>query len=98
MSFSIDSNPSPSPSSSSSSPSPQSDVSASASMSTFSGMMTNEDLSSETIAMMENDEDDCIIQELPIVLSQQLAQTLYLMQSPLRSLIKKKQINKKKKN
>ncbi len=52
--------------------------------STFSGMHTNEDLSQSAAAVANGEEDDEIVQEIPIVLSQELAHTLYLMQSPLR--------------
>jgi hypothetical protein len=63
-----------------------------ASLSTFSGMHTDEDFNTTEAredAQRQADEGgeevDEIVQELPIVLSQTLAQTLYLMQSPLRS-------------
>jgi hypothetical protein len=57
-----------------------------ASFATFDGMQTNEDLSSAQAAQVarEAGEEDEIVQEIPIVLSQELAHTLYLMQSPLR--------------
>ena len=55
-------------------------------------MQTREDWSTSEARQAERhqanqrgEEEDTIVQELPIVLSQQLAQTLYLMQSPLRS-------------
>jgi hypothetical protein len=64
---------------------------AAASLATFGGMQTEEDFTAEEARQFERDEAeengeevDEIVQELPIVLSQQLAQTLYLMQSPLR--------------
>lgn len=69
-----------------------------ASFSTFAGMHTNEDWSSQqakgrsrgdssggaSAAAGSLEEEDEIVQELPIVLNQELAHTLYLMQSPLR--------------
>lgn len=71
-----------------------------ASFSTFAGMHTNEDWSSQQAngrsrgdssssggasgAAASLDDEDEIVQELPIVLNQELAHTLYLMQSPLR--------------
>lgn len=62
--------------------------SAAASYATFAGMQTNEDLSSSAAAQAakEAGEEDEIVQEIPIVISQELAHTLYLMQSPLRSV------------
>lgn len=55
-------------------------------------MQTNDDWTSREASEHERreaeengEEVDEIVQELPIVLSQTLAQTLYLMQSPLRS-------------
>lgn len=59
------------------------------SFATFAGMHTNEDWSSEearaVAAAAPGGDEDEIVQELPIVLNQELAHTLYLMQSPLRS-------------
>jgi hypothetical protein len=62
-----------------------------ASLSTFAGMHTREDYSAAEAAEEDRrhadeigDQEDEIVQELPIVLSQTLARTLYLMQSPLR--------------
>ena len=61
-------------------------MSTPASFSTFAGMHTNEDWSTKQARSHDGtEEEDEIVQELPIVLSQELASTLYLMQSPLRS-------------
>lgn len=61
-------------------------MSTPASFSTFAGMHTNEDWSTTQARSHDGtEEEDEIVQELPIVLSQELASTLYLMQSPLRS-------------